>query len=611
MNEKMSLISLEKLRDIMRKESIEAFYISGNDPHMSETAASFFNLKPFLSGFTGSAGELLITLKEAFLFTDGRYFLQAKDQLFSHFTLMGEDPSCVSVSAWLIKNLKGGTLGFEDLSTSLSFIQGLEKSFNQLNDPFSFKNFSQDIWERIAVKRDLQTFSLIREFPNMSGDPSLKIQKIREEMKSYKISFHIISSLEDIAWLLNLRGEDFPFTEVFYSFLLISESKVKLFINTTSIKSDLKAIIESYDIGIYSYDNFFSSLGELSGRIWVDSSRTSYAVKSSLPNSIDLFYKENPSSLMKMKKTSLEIEGFEEAHRQEGVVWIQLYMWLNSLGNKRENITEMDVIGKLRDLRSLQPSFVRESFSPIVGWADHGAIIHYGVTPESNQPFKGEGGLLLVDTGGHYEKGTTDMTRTFALGKITKAMREDYTRVLKGLIRVSLLQFPEGTFGEHIDILAREALWSQGLNYNHGTGHGVGSCLSVHEGPCSISRRTTAISLSQGVVLSNEPGFYKEGSYGIRLENLLWVNKKQGNFHNVFYFFETLSLCPFEPRLIERTLLSQVELEWLCAYHDFVYEKLNSYVKGAEKEFLAENKKYFSQFLEGDVSHSTLMGLTS
>lgn len=611
MSSKMSLASLSKLREIMKSQSIDAFYISGNDPHLSETAASFFNIKPFLSGFTGSAGEILITPDKAFLFTDGRYFLQAKKQLFPHFTLMGEDPSCSSVTSWLIKNLNNKTLGFESLSTSLSFITGLEKIFEELNDSFKIKSFSQEIWSEIDVKRDPQEFFPIRKFPDMGVEPSLKVERIREEMKKYKTSSHIISALEDIAWILNMRGEDFPSTEVFYSFLVVEESNIRLFINKDSFSKDLLSLISSYRIEIDSYNNFFPFLKNLEGRVWVDASRTSYFVKDSLSPKANLFFKMNPSSLMKMQKNPLEIIGFENSHLQEGIVWVEFYMWLNSLGDSRESLTEMDVIHKLRELRSQRPSFIRESFSPIVGWADHGAIIHYNVTVESNQALKGTGSLLLVDAGGHYAEGTTDMTRTFALGEITQAMKEDYTRVLKGLIRVSLLSFPEGTFGEHIDILAREALWSQGLNYNHGTGHGVGSCLNVHEGPCCISRRATGIPLTQGVVLSNEPGLYREGHYGIRLENLIWVDANKELADNLFYNFRALSLCPFEAKLIDKTLLSQEELKWLSDYHNFVYDKLNTHVGEKEKSFLAKNKDYFSQLIEGEVLDSILAEFSS
>lgn len=609
MDEKMGLTSLNKLREIMESQRVEAFYISGNDPHLSETAANFFNIKPFLSGFTGSAGEILITKEEAFLFTDGRYFLQAKNQLFSHFTLMGEDPACPNVTSWVVENLRGKTLGFESLSTSLSFIQGLEATFSEYGVAFSTKSFSQEIWHDISIERDSQKFLPIRKFSDMGVEPPLKFIKIREEMKLYNISFHIISSLEDIAWLLNLRGQDFSSTEVFYSFLIVGETEIKLFLNEDSLSKELKSLISSYGIEIMPYSSFFSFLGNLLGRVWVDSSRTSYAVKDSLPKEVTFLCKMNPSSLMKMQKNPLEIEGFEEAHLEEGIVWVSFYTWLNSLGDKRENLTEMDIIKKLRELRSLQPSFLRESFSPIVGWADHGAIIHYNVTSETNQALKGEGSFLLVDAGGHYKLGTTDMTRTFSLGKVTKEMREDYTRVLKGLIKISLLSFPKGTFGEHIDVLARQALWSQGLNYNHGTGHGVGSCLNVHEGPCSISRRTTGIPLLEGTVISNEPGLYREGEYGIRLENLIWVNSNTEFQNGMFYSFKTLSLCPFEAKLIDRSLLSQEELEWLADYHTFVYDRLYIHVGESEKSFLAKSKSYFLQLLEGVVLDSTLAEL--
>lgn len=566
--------NVNELRRLMEQRGIDAYLIPSSDFHGSEYVNDYFKCRSFMSGFTGSAGTLVVTRDDARLWTDGRYFLQAASQLEGiGITLMkmGEE-GVPTIMEYLESAIKDGCLGFDGRVVSSA-------EAISYKDKFSIK-CDEDLVDSIWRDRpEIKPSAIYQIDSEVSGETTAsKLQRIREKMGELQADWHIISSLEDIAWLFNSRGADVDHTPVFYSFALIGKETASLYVMD-------KTLSHIDEAEILPYGRIYDDVKNISGTVLLDEKRINYQLLQSISQNCKIANKPDPSDLMKAIKNPAEISSTRNAHIKDGTAMVKFMYWLkNNVGNiPLSEIKAADYLESCR--RSMQGCF-DISFTTIAGYMDNGAIIHYAPTEETDKELKKEG-FLLVDSGGQYKDGTTDITRTIVLGPITEEMKEHYTLVLKGHIQLAIAKFKKGTNGEVLDKFARKPLLDKGLNYNHGTGHGVGHILSVHEGPQSISPRGTAQDILPGMISSNEPGLYLEGKYGIRLENeILCKESTDGDL-----YFETITLCPFEREAIVKELLSPEELTWINEYHSTVYSTLSKALTEEEGQWLREATK--------------------
>ena len=583
-------LRLLTLRLWMKVNNMQAFIIPSTDPHMSEYVAPHWQSREWISGFTGSAGTVVVTLEEAALWTDSRYFLQAADQLQgTGIQLMKEKlPETPSIEDWLMEKLEAGdTVGCDGYVFPADEIKRLTTLFRD-NEDIKI-NFQLDPMEEIWTDRPAlpSTQALVYPTAYAGKDVTTKLEEIRDQLNQQGIDALFVSALDEIAWALNLRGTDVHCNPVVISYLYISQTETHLFISPEKVTAEVQAHLQEAGVTLHDYTDieaFAIDVKDL--HISIDPSKTNVRLYELFGEHNEIKPTASPIPALKAVRNETEIKGIHAAMQRDGVALVQFLHWLEEAVPQGHE-TEISVDRKLHELRAAQPLYIGESFDTIAGYGPHAAIVHYEATPETDVPLEPHG-FLLLDSGAQYLDGTTDITRTIALGPLTHEEKEDYTLILKGHIDLAMAVFPEGTRGAQLDVLARMPIWKKRLNYLHGTGHGVGHYLNVHEGPQSIRMQENPVALQAGMVTSNEPGVYKAGSHGIRTENLvLTVPAGEGMFGN-YLKFETLTLCPIDKRPILRELLTDEEVEWLNAYHQQVYDALAPSLSAADRDWLAD-----------------------
>lgn len=579
--------NLEKLREAMEEENIDYYIIPSSDSHQSEYVAEHFKGREFISGFTGSAGVLLVGLKEAFLWTDGRYFIQAERELNgSGISLMKmRTPGYPTIEEWIKKNIKTEkTLGFDGRLFSVNQYKGFLDISKENNFSINMDNdLLKNIWE---ARPELPKSKIFLHEEVYSGKyASEKLQEVRKHIKEKDAKNYIISSLDDIAWLCNIRGNDVKFNPVALSYVLINENYANLYINNAKIDDNTKEKLKNEGFEIYEYDEIEEHVKLIEDRTIIDPNKLNAKIYSCLSSDVKVINEMNITTKLKAIKNEVEIANTEKSQVRDGVAMVKFIKWLkDTLG--KEKITEISASKKLTEFRSKGENYKGDSFGTIAGYKEHAAMMHYSATEATDYELKQEG-MFLVDSGGQYLDGTTDITRTFILGNITEEEKRDFTLVLKGHIALSTAKFLKGTTGVNLDILARRPLWNYGIDYKCGTGHGVGYFLNVHEGPQGIRPEGNSTVLKPGMIITNEPGVYKEGKHGIRIENTLLVVKDiNSEEFGEFYKFKTISYCPIDLNGVVIEMLTNEERDWLNNYHKIVFEKLSPYLNDEEIEFL-------------------------
>ncbi|WP_163323474.1 aminopeptidase P family protein [Draconibacterium mangrovi] len=580
---------LAALRAEMKKHDVDAWYISGTDPHSSEYLPKRWETREYISGFTGSYGLVAVTLDKAALWTDSRYFLQAKEELEGTGIEMQKlrVTDAVSPDSWLSLNLPAGSkVGLDAQSLTVDAFRSLQKGFLKKDiELVETPDLLEGIWEdRPAVPND-KVFELDVKYAGVAR--SEKQQKIAAELAKFGADFHIVSMLDELAWLYNLRGSDVPYNPVFTAFAVIGENESVLFVDPAKIDSELKSKLEADGVEVKDYTTFYNYLSEINGKtIYIDPSTLNFAAYSALSGKNELVEGTSLVAIQKAIKNETELEGFRSAMKKDGVALVECLHWLKQTIGK-ETITDYEFGKKLAEFRAKQEDFKGESFPPIVGYKSRGALVHLHIGAEDALPLEADG-VVLFDSGGQYIDGTTDITRTVALGAVSDQFKTDFTLTLKGMIGLTQAKFPYGVKGCHLDILARQALWENGMNYDHGTGHGVGHFLNVHEGPMSIRLEYNENLMLPGQVLSNEPAFYREGQYGLRTENMMVCVERETTEFGRFLGFDTLTLCPIDTSLIKFDLLSDKERKWLNGYHQWVNAELKPLMEDKYHKFLDE-----------------------
>jgi len=587
------LEKLSALRTHMLEQQLDAYIIPSSDPHISEYLPDRFKCIAFISGFTGSAGTVLITQGFAGLWTDSRYFVQANEQLAdSGFELVKlKNQGAPEYIDWLAETLEpGNTVAFDGKLMSVSVAKQLIAQLQPLKILIDGTvDLLDEIWEDRPVLPKAKAYTLGKDIVGI--DVADKIIKVRQQMKRLGAGYHLISSLDDIAWLFNIRGNDVKCNPVVLSFALLEPDKTTLFINQDKLAPHDKIFLEAQGILLADYENLEESLSHLptGGVVLIDPKRTCYAVYTQIPQYEHTVEAINPSTNLKAIKNEVEAEHTRQTMIKDGVALTKFFKWLEDQVAKTE-LSELSITDKLLEFRQEQEGFVNESFDTIAGYKEHGALPHYKATEESNAALEASG-LLLIDSGGQYLTGTTDITRVVSLGEPIDTEKVDYTLVLKGMIEGSTTIYPKGSRGYQIDAITRKPLWDRFRNYGHGTGHGVGFFLNVHEGPHIFNSANIDIPIEEGMITSIEPGLYREGRYGIRIENLVLSTRDQETEFGSFMAFETLTLCYIATDLIDKALLDQKHIDWLNQYNNMVYERLSSHLNEEENEWLAHKTK--------------------
>ena len=577
---------VESLRSQMKKAGLDAFIINGTDPHQSEYVSPRWHTRRWISGFTGSAGTVIITQKEALIWVDSRYFVQCADQIKGTvFEMRKTDgPEASSPIDYLQKNFsKNQKVGIAEETLMLSEKEEYKKKGINIQ---ATEDLLDHIWKDRPQMPDYPVEKMDDALCGLSA--SQKIEELRKLGHQNSEDYHLISSLTDIAWILNLRGTDVEDTPVFLAYLLIGPKDVKLFTPKSRFKN-----VKPDCYSVHEYDDVTQELSKLSNvTVRLDPEKTNMKLASALEkaNSVKISRGRDYSSDLKAVKNDAELEGMRIAHILDGVAMVN---FLAQVKSGEYDFTEVTIAEALSQERELEEDYLGPSFSTIAGFGAHGAVVHYSATEETDIPITGNG-LLVLDSGGQYSCGTTDITRTILFGKATREQKEDYTLVLKGHLALSSQVFPKGTSGHQLDVLAHQFLWQRGMNYFHGTGHGVGFRLSVHEGPQRISAKPDKgepVTLEPGMVLSDEPGLYKEGKHGIRIENLVAVTEAQTTDFGQFYTFEVLTCCPYERDLIVKSMLTADERRMVDEYHQWVRDMLIDMVDEEAKSYLIEATK--------------------
>lgn len=581
-----------RLRQCLREQSLSAFIIPSTDPHSGEYVPDHWKTREWVSGFTGSAGTAVITLDDAALWTDSRYFLQAADQLDGTGIRLMKDrlPDTPSIPEWLGQSLSpGAVVGVDGWVNTIGETQALREALAR---------------EGLTLRTDYDPVTrLWDDRPALPGTPVSihpleyagvacheKLAAIREKLLTRGADGILLSTLDDIAWTLNLRGNDVHCNPVFVSYLLITSQESILYVRAEKLTTEVKAYLAQEGVNTEDYDDLQEDLRDYPyATLSLDPGRTNEAVRQAVNPLTKVLLEESPVPLMKAVKNEAEIRGFHAAMLRDGVAMVKFLKWLEE-AVPQGNETEMSIDRKLYECRAEQPLFRGISFDTIAGYKEHAAIVHYEATPETDKPLAPEG-LLLLDSGAQYADGTTDITRTIALGETTDDERRDYTLVLKGHIGLTRACFPQGTCGTQLDVLARQAMWREGANFLHGTGHGVGAYLNVHEGPHQIRMNHVPTPLRPGMTVTDEPGIYRAGRYGIRTENTLLVVPYRETEFGTFYTFEPLTLCPIDTRPIVRSMLTAEETEWLNAYHRMVYDRLSPLLDEEHRAWLESKTK--------------------
>lgn len=581
-----------RLRQCLREQSLSAFIIPSTDPHSGEYVPDHWKTREWVSGFTGSAGTAVITLDDAALWTDSRYFLQAADQLDGTGIRLMKDrlPDTPSIPEWLGQSLSpGAVVGVDGWVNTIGETQALREALAREGltlrtdyDPVT------GLWDGRSALPGTPVSIHPLEYAGVACHE--KLAAIREKLLARGADGILLSTLDDIAWTLNLRGNDVHCNPVFVSYLLITSQESILYVRTEKLTTEVKAYLAQEGVNTEDYDDLQEDLRDYPyATLSLDPGRTNEAVRQAVNPLTKVLLEESPVPLMKAVKNEAEIRGFHAAMLRDGVAMVKFLKWLEE-AVPQGNETEMSIDRKLYECRAEQPLFRGISFDTIAGYKEHAAIVHYEATPETDKPLAPEG-LLLLDSGAQYADGTTDITRTIALGETTDDERRDYTLVLKGHIGLTRACFPQGTCGTQLDVLARQAMWREGANFLHGTGHGVGAYLNVHEGPHQIRMNHVPTPLRPGMTVTDEPGIYRAGRYGIRTENTLLVVPYRETEFGTFYTFEPLTLCPIDTRPIVRSMLTAEETEWLNAYHRMVYDRLSPLLDEEHRAWLESKTK--------------------
>ncbi|WP_293743537.1 aminopeptidase P family protein [uncultured Pedobacter sp.] len=578
---------LQAVRQLMFAQQVDAYIITAADPHISEYLPAHYKAIPFACGFTGSAGTLVITQDFAGLWTDSRYFTQAEAQLTGtgYELVRLKVPHTPEYISWLCETLpRGAKVGFNYELITVALAQELQHNLVQNDIETIHVDLISDIWQD-RVGLPVENAFLINEEAAGLGI-SAKINEVRTVLSINKADYHLISSLDDIAWLFNLRGQDVDYNPVTLSFALITTEEVQLFIDKQKLSQTDIQTLNQQGVALHPYTEVATALKELPEdiRIFIDPKRTCFGLFECLPKGCKIISGINPSTNLKSVKNDTEIKHIRKAMLYDGVALTRFFKWMEERSGK-EQITEWSAAEKLASFRAEQESFVGLSFNTIAGYNANGALPHYNVTAESNQEILGDG-LFLVDSGGQYLYGTTDITRVMPIGKCSATQADDYTLVLKGLIEGSKVIFPEGTKGYQIDSICRKPLWEHAVNFGHGTGHGIGFFLNVHEGPQNISPANVDVVFKPGMVTSIEPGIYRPGKHGVRIENLVLCVPGSSSEFGHFLTFETLTLCFIDTTIINKTLLSADQIEWLNQYNQMVFQQLEPMLFEGEAKWL-------------------------
>ena len=577
------------LRAHIAQEQIQAFIIPSTDPHLSEYVAPHWQSREWISGFTGSAGTVVVTAKDAGLWTDSRYFLQAARQLEGTCITLYKEmlPETPNIPEFLSAHLQeGDCVGIDGKMFSAEEVEHLQKELKKSGIRIkSIADPMQLLWTDRPAMPLAPAFVYDTKYAGMSFTE--KLPAVRQAMEAAGADSLLLSALDEIAWLLNIRGSDVHCNPVVVSYLLIEKDKVNYFVQPQKVTPELAEYFSANGISVHPYEEIGHYLNSFNAHsILMNPAKTNYAIYSAIRPGCLIINGASPVALLKAIRNKQEIAGIHAAMQRDGVALVKFLKWLDEAVPAGKE-TEISVDKKLHTFRAAQPLYMGESFDTIAGYKEHGAIVHYEATPETDVTLKPEG-FLLLDSGAQYLDGTTDITRTIALGPLTEEEKTDYTLILKGHIALAMAVFPEGTRGAQLDVLARMPIWKERMNYLHGTGHGVGHFLNVHEGPQSIRMNENPVALQPGMVTSNEPGVYKAGSHGIRTENLvLTVPAGEGMFGK-YLKFETLTLCPICRKGIIKELLTAEEIGWLNDYHRTVYEKLSPDLNNDEREWLKE-----------------------
>ncbi len=582
---------IDDLRRLMKERGIDAYVIATADFHESEYPGAYFKCREFMSGFTGSAGTLIVTDKDAGLWTDGRYFIQAEDQLKgSGITLyrMGEE-NVPGVYDFLLTNVPdGGCIGFDGRVINAKLGEDFEEIVELKGGSICYEEDLVDLlWSDRPVLSHEPLYILDEAVAGESV--TSKIKRLRDAMEEHDADVHIVTTLDDIAWILNIRGNDVLYNPVVLAYLVLTQKECILFVQPEAVNPEIKAVLEASQIALMDYGKFYDYVKLVRGGVLLDCSKASYTLIQSMNDEAEIIDEANPSILMKAVKNKTEISGMKDAHIRDGLAVTRFMHWLKTNVGKTA-ITEITAAEKLEEFRKEQPGYNQPSFETISAYGSNGAIVHYSPAEETNKVLEDKG-FLLVDSGGQYDCGTTDVTRTFVLGKLTDEQKLHYTAVLKGMLSLADSVFKYGCTGQNLDYMARKYLWDLGLDYNHGTGHGVGFMLNVHEAPNSFRWRksvTDSAVLEQGMITSDEPGLYIAGEYGIRTENLILCVEDKSTDCGRFLKFEHLTMVPVDLDGIDIKSMEKIDIDRLNRYHDLVFKNLSPYMSDEECVWLKE-----------------------
>lgn len=587
-------LRLARLRELMKREHLSAFIFPSTDAHQSEYVADHWRGREWISGFNGSAGTAVVTMKSAALWTDSRYFLAAEEQLEgTEYQLMRlKIEGTPTIAEWLGKELQAvqsPEVGLDGMVNSYNYVKDLSYSLRKLGGITLRTNLDplEQIWEN---RPSLPANPVEIQPLEYAGETlASKVVRIRKSLRELHADGMLVSALDDIAWTLNLRGTDVHCNPVFVSYLLIESDKVSLFVDDNKLSPEVKQYLQDNQVSLYNYNKVEKCLESYSEyNILLDGDETSYYLWKTVKCQ-EIVAAASPIPAMKAVKNEAEIEGYRSAMLKDGVAMVKFLKWLKP-AVEAGGQTEISIDEKLTSLRAEQKLFRDISFDTIAGYAQHGAIVHYEATPETDVVLKPEG-LILIDSGAQYQDGTTDITRTIALGPVSEEMKHIYTLVLKAHIQLELVKFPDGASGTQLDAVGRECMWREGYNFLHGTGHGVGSYLCVHEGPHQIRMEWMPTPLRAGMTLTDEPGLYLAGKFGVRIENTVLISDYMSTEFGKFLQIEPLTLCPIDTTPIDVDMLLPEEIDWLNAYHHSVYEKLSPFLDEEEKIWLENATK--------------------
>lgn len=587
-------LRLARLRELMKREHLSAFIFPSTDAHQSEYVADHWRGREWISGFNGSAGTAVVTMKSAALWTDSRYFLAAEEQFEdTEYQLMRlKMEGTPTIAEWLGKELQdvqSPEVGLDGMVNSYNYVKDLSCSLRKLGGITLRTNLDplEQIWEN---RPSLPANPVEIQPLEYAGETlASKVVRIRKSLRELHADGMLVSALDDIAWTLNLRGTDVHCNPVFVSYLLIESDKVSLFVDDNKLSPEVKQNLQDNQVSLYNYNKVEKCLESYSEyNILLDGDETSYYLWKTVKCQ-EIVAAASPIPAMKAVKNEAEIEGYRSAMLKDGVAMVKFLKWLKP-AVEAGGQTEISIDEKLTSLRAEQKLFRDISFDTIAGYAQHGAIVHYEATPETDVVLKPEG-LILIDSGAQYQDGTTDITRTIALGAVSEEMKHIYTLVLKAHIQLELVKFPDGASGTQLDAVGRECMWREGYNFLHGTGHGVGSYLCVHEGPHQIRMEWMPTPLRAGMTLTDEPGLYLAGKFGVRIENTVLISDYMSTEFGKFLQIEPLTLCPIDTTPIDVDMLLPEEIDWLNAYHHSVYEKLSPFLDEEEKIWLENATK--------------------